>query len=106
MGRDDLSGGDFERRKQCYGAMPLVIVALTSQGAAIGQLQPDILDVNIAQRLGQQRTGPAREPLRGRLSAASVSAYRWPSYRSAACQVAACLADLQGHGRHSDAAKG
>src|SRR5260370_28309989 len=28
---------------------------------------PDILDVNIAQRLGQQRAGPARKPLRGRL---------------------------------------
>ncbi|MCP1749262.1 hypothetical protein ABIF99_000088 [Bradyrhizobium japonicum] len=39
MGRDDLSGGDFERRKQCCGAMPLVIVALAGQGAAIGQLQ-------------------------------------------------------------------
>ena len=109
--------------------MPLVIVALAGQGAAIGQLQitlrslqrldrgllvhaqhnglrgrgdveanniggfgrkvrvgalapgfasrevnlvaaqepPDILDVNIAQRLGQQRAGPARKPLRGRL---------------------------------------
>src|SRR5258705_9072449 len=39
MSRDDLSGGDFERRKQCCGAMPLVIVALAGQGAAIGQLQ-------------------------------------------------------------------
>src|SRR4029077_9255054 len=39
MSRDDLSGGDFERRKQCCGAMPLVIVALPGQGAAIGQLQ-------------------------------------------------------------------
>src|SRR5271154_2600711 len=37
--------------------------------------------------------------------AASESAYRWPSYRSAACQAAACLAALQGHDRHSDAAK-
>jgi hypothetical protein len=35
----DLSGGDFERRKQCCRAMPLVVVALTGQGAAIGQLQ-------------------------------------------------------------------
>src|SRR4029077_15404838 len=129
MSRDDLSGGDFERRKQCCGAMPLVIVALAGQGAAVGQLQitlrslqsldrgllvyaqhnglrgrgdveanniggfgckvrvaalapgfasrevnlvaaqepPDILDVNIAQRLGQQRASPARKPLRGRL---------------------------------------
>src|SRR5246500_5679560 len=39
MSRDDLSGGDFERCKQCCGAMPLVIVALAGQGAAIGQLQ-------------------------------------------------------------------
>src|ERR1043166_3720530 len=123
MSRDDLSGSDFERRKQCCGAMPLVIVALAGQGSAIGQLQitlrslqgldrgllvhaeynglrgrrdveanniggfgrkvrvvalapglasrkvnlvaaqepPDILDVNIAQRLGQQRAGPARK---------------------------------------------
>ncbi len=129
MGRDDLSGGDFERRKQCCGAMPLVIVALAGQGAAIGQLQitlrslqsldrgllvhaqhnglrrrrdieadniggfgrkvrvvalapglashqvnlvagqetPEILDIDIAQRLGQQGAGPARKPLRWRL---------------------------------------
>src|SRR6478752_7799712 len=39
MRRDDLSGGDFERRKQCCRAMPLVIVALAGQGAAIWQLQ-------------------------------------------------------------------
>src|SRR6266702_1680658 len=129
MSRDDLSGGDFERRKQRCVAMPLVIVALAGQRATIGQLQialrslqgldrgllvhawhnglrgrgdveanniggfgrkvrvvalapglasrevnlvaaqepPDILDVNIAQRLGQQRAGPARKPLRRRL---------------------------------------
>src|ERR1700687_3555889 len=36
---DDLSGGDFERRKQRRRAMPLVVVALAGQGAAIGQLQ-------------------------------------------------------------------
>src|SRR5467141_2395171 len=39
MSRDDLSGGDFERRKQCCRAIPLVVVALAGQGAAIGQLQ-------------------------------------------------------------------
>src|SRR6266702_5991066 len=39
MSRDDLSGGDFERRKQRCGAMPLVIVALAGQRATIGQLQ-------------------------------------------------------------------
>jgi hypothetical protein len=39
MSRDDLSGGNFEGRKQCCSAMPLVIVALAGQGAAIGQLQ-------------------------------------------------------------------
>jgi hypothetical protein len=32
-------GGDFERCKQRCRAMPLVIVALAGQGAAIGQLQ-------------------------------------------------------------------
>src|ERR1700757_4788983 len=39
MRRDDLSGGDLERRKQCCSAVPPVIVALAGQGAAIGQLQ-------------------------------------------------------------------
>src|ERR1700686_1236162 len=39
MRRNDLSGGDFERGKQCCRAMPLVVVALAGQGAAIGQLQ-------------------------------------------------------------------
>src|ERR1700692_1504653 len=39
MSREYLSGGDFERRKQCCRAMPLVVVALAGQGAAIGQLQ-------------------------------------------------------------------
>jgi len=125
---DDLSSGDFERRKQRCRAMPLVVVAVAGQGAAIGQLQialrslqsldrrlfvhaqhngllgrgdieanniggfgrkvrvvalapglasrevnlvaaqepPDILDVNIAQRPGQQRPGPACESLRRR----------------------------------------
>src|SRR6201998_2460633 len=129
MSRDDPSGGDFERGKQGCGAMPLVIVAVAGQGAAIGQFQialrslqsldrgllvyaqhnslrgrgdgeannigglgrkvrvgalapgfasrevnlvaaqetPDILDVNIAQRLGPQRAGPRRKPLRRRL---------------------------------------
>ena len=59
---------------------------------------------------------PARRPAAARSSvqtlpaavypAASESACRWPSYRSAACLAAACLATLQGHGPHSDAAKG
>src|SRR5450631_1450544 len=39
MRRDDLSGGDFKRRKQRCRAIPLVVVALAGQGAAIGQLQ-------------------------------------------------------------------
>jgi len=39
MSRDDLSGGNFERRKQRRRAMPLVVVTLAGQGAAIGQLQ-------------------------------------------------------------------
>src|SRR4029077_1983787 len=36
----------------------------------------------------------------------SESACRSSSYKSAACQAAACLSALQGPGRHSDAAKG
>ena len=87
MSRDDLSGGDFERCKRCRGAMPLVIVALAGQGAArkvrvgalapglasrevnlvAAQKPPDILDVNITQRRGQQRAAPARKPVRRRL---------------------------------------
>ncbi|MGX1350569.1 hypothetical protein AB7M49_004145 [Bradyrhizobium elkanii] len=34
-----LSGGDFERRKLGCGAMPLVIMALAGQGAAIGHFR-------------------------------------------------------------------
>src|SRR5580704_5771066 len=121
MYREDLSGGDFECRKQRRRTMPLVVVALARQGTPVGQLEialcplqrldrglfvnaehngllgrgdieanhvrgfgrkvrvialapglaslkidlvaaqesPDILDVNIAQRLGQQRSAPA-----------------------------------------------
>jgi hypothetical protein len=33
MRRDDLSGGDFKRRKQRCRAMPLVVVALTGQSS-------------------------------------------------------------------------
>src|SRR6202047_3620777 len=39
MSRDDLSGGDFKRRKQRCRAVPFVVVALAGQSAAIGQLQ-------------------------------------------------------------------
>jgi DDE superfamily endonuclease len=39
MRRDDLSGGDFERCEQGRGAVPLVVVAPTGQGAAVRQLQ-------------------------------------------------------------------
>ena len=35
----DLAGGDLERRKQRCRAMPLVVVALPGQGAAVRQLQ-------------------------------------------------------------------
>src|SRR5436190_16679767 len=124
MCRNDLSGGDVERGKQGRGAVPLVIVALASQGTSVRQLQialrplqgldrrlfvdtqnnrlggridieadhiggfrrelgvvaltprfasrkidivltqeaPDILNVNVAQALGQQRTRPPRKP--------------------------------------------
>src|SRR5450755_4530259 len=36
MRRDNLSGGDFQRRKQRCRAMPLVVVALAGQGPAVG----------------------------------------------------------------------
>ena len=36
MRRDDLSGGDFQRRKQRGRPVPLVVVALAGQGAAVG----------------------------------------------------------------------
>src|SRR5450631_3405275 len=36
MRRDDLSGGDFQRRKQRGRAVPLVVVALAGQGPAVG----------------------------------------------------------------------
>src|SRR6202022_781813 len=161
MRRDDLSGGDFKRRKQRCRAMPLVVVALAGQGAAIGQLQIALRSLqSLDRRLFVHFSGGAMRPttsaalavkcgsllshqdlratrsillLRrnrqtywtpqspsppaagGRSSAqtpaaavcpaASESACRWPSYRSAACRAGACLAVLQGHGRHSDAAK-
>jgi len=39
MRRDDPSGGHFERCEQGRGAVPLVVVALAGQGAAVRQLQ-------------------------------------------------------------------
>ena len=39
MRRHDLSGGDFERRKQRCRTVPLVVVALAGQSAAVGQFQ-------------------------------------------------------------------
>src|SRR6476660_3400530 len=61
-------------------------------------------------------TSPSASASRGRSSAqtlaaavypaASESACRSSSYKSAACRAAACLAALQGLGRHSDVAKG
>src|SRR5215475_11919823 len=36
---NDLSGGDVERGKQRRGAVPLVIMALTGQGAPVRELQ-------------------------------------------------------------------
>jgi len=68
MRRDDLPGGDFERGKQCCRAMPLVIVALAGQGAAIGQLQITLrslqsLDRGLlvhAQQDGLRRRGDAK----------------------------------------------
>src|SRR3981081_3071473 len=66
-------------------------------------------------RNGRQHR-PVHQPAKGRSSVqtllaavcptAAESACRSPSYRSAVYQAAACLAALQGHGRHSDAARG
>jgi hypothetical protein len=39
MRSKDLSGGDFERRKQGRGAVQLVLVALAGQGASVRELQ-------------------------------------------------------------------
>src|SRR5271169_383090 len=39
MRRDNPSGGDFERGEQGRGAVPLVVMALASQGASVRQLQ-------------------------------------------------------------------
>src|SRR5580704_5395782 len=39
MYREDLSGGDFECRKQRRRTMPLVVVALARQGTPVGQLE-------------------------------------------------------------------
>src|ERR1035437_2256355 len=52
--------------------------------------------------------GPVQRanPSGGGLSSSLRIRFRLPWYRSAACQAAACLSDLQGHDRHSDAAKG
>src|SRR5437879_9880202 len=86
MGRNDLSGGNFERLAQWPSpagdieanniggfGRKVRVVALTPGLASrevnlvAAQEPPDILDVNIAQRLGQQRTGPACKPFRWRL---------------------------------------
>jgi C-terminal processing protease CtpA/Prc len=59
MRRDDLSGGDLERRKQCGDAVPLIIVALARQGAAVGQLQITLRSLQGAlRRRGLQRVFP------------------------------------------------
>jgi len=59
-----------------------------------------------AKHIGRRRR-PAPRPAEGRSSAQTLagaalsssfrSVCRWPSYRSAACRAAACLAALQGH---------
>src|SRR5262245_40515394 len=41
MCRNDPSGGDFERCKQCRSAVPFVVVALAAQGASIRQPDAD-----------------------------------------------------------------
>src|SRR6516225_5967479 len=51
MRSKDLSGGDFERRKQGRGAVPLVLVALAGQGASVRELQ---IALRPLQRLDRQ----------------------------------------------------
>ena len=73
MRRDDPPGGDFKRCEQRRGAVPLVVVALAPRLAGgqvdivLAQEAPDILNINVAQCLGQQRTRPAGITLRRRL---------------------------------------
>src|SRR2546426_11758302 len=57
--------GGFGRKVRVVALTPGLASREVNLVAA--QEPPDILDVNIAQRLGQQRAGPARKPLRGRL---------------------------------------
>lgn len=70
------------------------------------QERQDLLDVNIAQRLRQQRTGPARKPLRGGLSSSSSIRLSVGFVKIGCFAGAACLAALPGLGAHCDAAKG
>ena len=60
-------------------------------------------------------TSPSASASRGPVQRANPCGAAYPefksacqssSYKSAVCRAAACLAVLQGHGRHSDAAKG
>src|SRR4029077_13843385 len=57
--------GGFGRKVRVVALTPGLASREVNLVAA--QEPPDILDVNIAQRLGQQRAGPARKPLRWRL---------------------------------------
>ena len=68
-GRGDIEANDiggFGRKVRVVALAPGLASREVDLVAA--QEPPDILDVNIAQRLGQQRPGPARKPLRGGLS--------------------------------------
>jgi hypothetical protein len=56
--------GGFGRKVRVVALAPGLASRQVNLVAA--QEPPDILDVNIAQRLGQQRAAPARKPSRGR----------------------------------------
>lgn len=67
-GRGDVEAsniGGFDRKVRVVALAPRLASRKVNLVAA--QEPPDILDVNIAQRLGQQRAGPAHKSLRGRL---------------------------------------
>ena len=83
---DDLSGGDFERRKQRCRAMRFVVVALAGQGAAIGQLQialRGLLTVEAGISAYLTLSGTRIEPHAQALEAAREVAQRFASWRPA-----------------------
>ena len=99
---DNVSG--FGRKVRVVALAPSLASREVDLVAA--QEPPDILDVNIAQRPGQQRPGPAREPFRRRL----VQQLQNPPVGGLRIDRLLARSRLvlspSGLGRHSDAAKG